>query len=149
MKAHIVTLNMHVRVSSSINYQYLLLGRPRLVPYSHAHIHCSRLAIPVREVLLVGKSCMSLMDVGQRNINFGLVSKHEQGSKSKSLLLSNESEVPLLYKIVKSGYVVCTLCISWAYPCAAYGVPLAISSSSVFFFMRIKYVFVMQVYCIG
>lgn len=59
----------------------------------------------MREILLSGKSCMSLMDVGQRNLNFGLVSKQEQGTKTKSLLISNESEVPLLYKIVKSGYV--------------------------------------------
>jgi hypothetical protein len=61
----------------------------------------------MREIMLSGKSCMSLMDVGQRNINFGLVSKQEQGTKTKSLLISNESEVPLLYKIVKSGYGCC------------------------------------------
>lgn len=61
-------------------------------------------AIPMRAILVLAKCCMSLMEVGQKNINFGVVSKQEQGNKSKSLIIINDSEVPLLYKIVKSGY---------------------------------------------
>ncbi|KAF7728409.1 hypothetical protein EC973_006217 [Apophysomyces ossiformis] len=59
--------------------------------------------IPVREVILRAQLCSSVMDLGQRNINFGLVERNER--HTKSIVLHNRSETPLLYAIRKSGSI--------------------------------------------
>lgn len=59
--------------------------------------------IPVREVILRAQLCRSIMDLGQKNINFGLVERNER--HAKSIVLHNRSETPLLYAIRKSGSI--------------------------------------------
>lgn len=60
-------------------------------------------AIPVRELIIRAQLCRSIMDLGQRNINFGLVERNER--HAKSIVLHNRSETPLLYAIRKSGSI--------------------------------------------
>ncbi|KAG0164422.1 hypothetical protein DFQ28_010304 [Apophysomyces sp. BC1034] len=62
-----------------------------------------QLLIPVREVILRAQLCCSVMDLGQRNINFGMVERNER--HTKSIVLHNRSETPLLYAIRKSGSI--------------------------------------------
>ncbi|KAG2222140.1 hypothetical protein INT45_007576 [Circinella minor] len=59
--------------------------------------------IPVREVIVRAQLCRSIMDLGQKNINFGLVERNER--HAKSIVLHNRSETPLLYAIRKSGSI--------------------------------------------
>ncbi|KAL4208051.1 hypothetical protein AB4K20DRAFT_1914357 [Rhizopus microsporus] len=59
--------------------------------------------IPVREVILRSQLCRSVMDLGQKNINFGLVERNER--HTKTIVLHNRSETPLLYAIRKSGSI--------------------------------------------
>ncbi|KAI9139015.1 hypothetical protein BKA69DRAFT_705580 [Paraphysoderma sedebokerense] len=59
--------------------------------------------IPVREFLLRSTLCRSTMELGQKNINFGLLAKHER--KEKSIVIRNRSEAPLFYNIRKSGSI--------------------------------------------
>ncbi|KAI9031580.1 hypothetical protein CLU79DRAFT_830852 [Phycomyces nitens] len=59
--------------------------------------------IPVREVIVRAQLCRSVMDLGQKNINFGIVERNE--SHAKSIVLHNRSETPLLYAIRKSGLI--------------------------------------------
>ncbi|GAN04083.1 hypothetical protein MAM1_0054c03542 [Mucor ambiguus] len=59
--------------------------------------------IPVREVILRSQLCRSVMDLGQKNINFGLVERNER--HAKTIVLHNRSETPLLYAIRKSGSI--------------------------------------------
>ncbi|KAI8137679.1 hypothetical protein BJV82DRAFT_674482 [Fennellomyces sp. T-0311] len=59
--------------------------------------------IPVREVIVRAQLCRSIMDLGQKNINFGLVERNER--HTKSIVLHNRSETPLLYAIRKSGSI--------------------------------------------
>jgi hypothetical protein len=60
-------------------------------------------SIPVREFSIRSSLCNSMMDLGQRNINFGMLVKGER--KTKTLLIRNLSEIPLLYSIKKSGSI--------------------------------------------
>ncbi|KAI9314100.1 hypothetical protein BX666DRAFT_498730 [Dichotomocladium elegans] len=60
-------------------------------------------SIPVREVIIRAQLCRSIMDLGQKNINFGLVERNER--HAKSIVLHNRSETPLLYAIRKSGSI--------------------------------------------
>ncbi|KAI8988024.1 hypothetical protein BDF20DRAFT_998552 [Mycotypha africana] len=62
-----------------------------------------REGIPVREIILRSQLCRSVMDLGQRNINFGLVERNER--HTKTIVLHNRSETPLLYAIRKSGSI--------------------------------------------
>ncbi|KAI9489901.1 hypothetical protein BDB00DRAFT_875869 [Zychaea mexicana] len=59
--------------------------------------------IPVREVIVRAQLSRSIMDLGQKNINFGLVERNER--HAKSIVLHNRSETPLLYAIRKSGSI--------------------------------------------
>lgn len=59
--------------------------------------------IPVRELIVRSHLCRSLMDLGQKNINFGLLERNER--RTKSIILHNRSETPLLYTIRKSGSI--------------------------------------------
>ncbi|RIA92609.1 hypothetical protein C1645_820444 [Glomus cerebriforme] len=59
--------------------------------------------IPVRELMVNTTICSSIMDLGQKNINFGIMDKNER--RSKKILIQNRSEVPLLYYIRKSGSI--------------------------------------------
>eukprot|EP00002_Diphylleia_rotans_P020180 TRINITY_DN3914_c0_g1_i4.p1 TRINITY_DN3914_c0_g1~~TRINITY_DN3914_c0_g1_i4.p1 ORF type:complete len:2911 (-),score=486.97 TRINITY_DN3914_c0_g1_i4:749-9481(-) len=59
---------------------------------------CATLEIPVHI-----KICRSIMDVTQKNINFGSLAVHE--SRQKNLTIINLSEVPLIYRIKKSGSI--------------------------------------------
>lgn len=43
------------------------------------------------------------MDLAQRNINFGQITKYDY--RTKSLVINNLSEVPLIYRIKKSGSI--------------------------------------------
>jgi hypothetical protein len=63
----------------------------------------SQTDIPVREVILRSQLCRSVMDLGQKNINFGLVERNER--HTKTIVLHNRSETPLLYAIRKSGSI--------------------------------------------
>ena len=57
--------------------------------------------IPVREVPLRARVCVSKMSLQQKSINFGKMYAGDE--QVRFLILSNESEVPLLYNIVKTG----------------------------------------------
>jgi hypothetical protein len=72
-----------------------------LVPFGSALQQQSQ--IPVREILVRSSLVRSISDLGQRFINFGLLEKNEK--RSKSILIRNRSEAPLLYAIKKSGSI--------------------------------------------
>ena len=59
--------------------------------------------IPVRELLVRASLCRSIMELGQKNINFGIMEKNQK--RTKSIIICNKSEVPLLYNIKKSGSI--------------------------------------------
>ncbi|KAI9092651.1 hypothetical protein DFS34DRAFT_583878, partial [Phlyctochytrium arcticum] len=59
--------------------------------------------IPVRELLLRSSLCRSIMDLNQKNINFGSLNKNEH--RMKSIVIRNKSEAPLVYAIRKSGSI--------------------------------------------
>lgn len=52
------------------------------------------------EVLVTAKICRSIMNLAQRNINFGHIRRDDH--KAKFLVVGNLSEVPLLFQIKKS-----------------------------------------------
>lgn len=57
----------------------------------------------LRKMIVRAQVIKSSMEVGQRNINFGMV---ERGEKHhKTIILQNKSETPLLYTIKKSGSI--------------------------------------------
>ncbi|KAL5032177.1 hypothetical protein BDV3_000767 [Batrachochytrium dendrobatidis] len=60
-------------------------------------------AIPVQELMLRTLLYRSIMELGQKNINFGLLDKNER--RNKSIVIRNNSEAPLLYTIRKSGSI--------------------------------------------
>eukprot|EP00871_Galdieria_phlegrea_P001376 jgi/Galph1/2239/GphlegSOOS_G908.1 len=57
--------------------------------------------ISAREALLFLKACKSEMELAQKHIHFGHMNVGEQ--RTKSLLIQNRCEAPLLYVIKKSG----------------------------------------------
>ena len=59
--------------------------------------------IPVRELIVRSSLCRSIMEIGQKNINFGLMAKRER--RFKTIIIYNRSEVPLMYSIKKTGSV--------------------------------------------
>ncbi len=61
------------------------------------------LDIPVRELLIRTSLCRSIAEIGQRNINFGLVAKKER--RLKTIVIYNRSEAPLHYFLRKSGSI--------------------------------------------
>jgi hypothetical protein len=73
--------------------------RGRLVTYSEDTTK-DGLNIPVRRLPVTARVCRSLMEVAQRNINFGTVLVNTDCSKK--LFIKNMSDVPLMYRIVKT-----------------------------------------------
>ncbi|KAI3660842.1 hypothetical protein MP638_001891 [Amoeboaphelidium occidentale] len=61
------------------------------------------LRLPVREFLIRSSLCRSVLDIRQKNINFGLVGKKEK--LTKTIVMYNRSEVALFYHIKKSGSI--------------------------------------------
>ncbi|RUS31123.1 hypothetical protein BC938DRAFT_478418 [Jimgerdemannia flammicorona] len=59
--------------------------------------------IPLRELLVRSTLCRSIMELGQKNINFGMFERNER--RAKSIIIQNRSEAPLLYHIRKSGSI--------------------------------------------
>eukprot|EP01080_Neovahlkampfia_damariscottae_P001532 gene1532-12658_t len=59
--------------------------------------------IPVRELNLMAKICQLVMNVSQKNINFGEILNTEE--KRKTIPITNYSEYPLMYKVVKTGSI--------------------------------------------
>ncbi|KAI8894172.1 hypothetical protein BC833DRAFT_624198 [Globomyces pollinis-pini] len=59
--------------------------------------------IPVRELMIRSVVCRSVMELGQKHINFGSLDKTER--LTKRIVIRNKSEVPLLYSVRKSGSI--------------------------------------------
>lgn len=60
--------------------------------------------IPVlRKVIVRAQICKSCMELGQKNINFGIVDRGKR--HHKTIILYNKSETPLIYTIKKSGSI--------------------------------------------
>jgi hypothetical protein len=59
--------------------------------------------VGVRQMLIQARICRSIMDVPQKNINFGSVDIKD--TRSKVLAVNNVSQVPLLYRVRKSGNI--------------------------------------------
>ncbi|RHZ71084.1 hypothetical protein Glove_262g53 [Diversispora epigaea] len=72
-------------------------------PQFDALLHGDQSLIPVRELMVNSTLCRSIIDLGQKNNNFGLMEKNER--RKKTILIQNRSEVPLLYNIRKSGSI--------------------------------------------
>ncbi|KAG9297531.1 hypothetical protein G9A89_001471 [Geosiphon pyriformis] len=72
-------------------------------PQFEGLIHSDQSQIPVRELLVRSTLCRSIMELGQKNINFGAMDKNK--SRNKTIVIQNRSEVPLLYSIKKSGSI--------------------------------------------
>lgn len=72
-------------------------------PEFEALLNAELESIPVREFIIRAALCRSLMEIGQRHINFGLMEKREQ--RSKTIVIYNRADVPLLYAIRKTGSI--------------------------------------------
>ncbi|KAJ9080853.1 hypothetical protein DSO57_1020571 [Entomophthora muscae] len=59
--------------------------------------------VPVREIPVQSLACRSVLDLGQKNFNFGLIDKDE--SRTRMLMISNCSETPLVFMLRKSGSI--------------------------------------------
>ena len=59
--------------------------------------------IPVRELMMRSSLCRSIMELGQKNINFGTLDKNER--RTKTIVIRNNSDAPLMYTIRKSGSI--------------------------------------------
>lgn len=57
----------------------------------------------VRELLLKGRVCRSVMNVNQKNINFGRIATSSKSSKR--LVVQNMSPIPLVYSVEKTGSI--------------------------------------------
>lgn len=78
-----------------------VVTKPENVKQRHFH---QRGFIPVlRKVIVRAQFCRSVMELGQRNINFGIVDRGEK--LHKTIVLHNKSETPLLYTIKRSGSI--------------------------------------------
>ena len=56
---------------------------------------------PLKELTVTAKICRSIMDLAQKNINFGNIQPYDQ--RAKTMVINNLSEVPLAYNIRKTG----------------------------------------------
>ncbi|KAK4536013.1 hypothetical protein CDCA_CDCA07G2038 [Cyanidium caldarium] len=81
-----------------IGVHLLQFDRQRLPP-----THDPSQPLSPREILLVGRVCLSRMEVAQPHINFGHIVAGEQ--RAKTLLVQNLSEMHALYAIRKTGSV--------------------------------------------
>ncbi|KAJ3325372.1 hypothetical protein HDV06_004231 [Boothiomyces sp. JEL0866] len=59
--------------------------------------------IPIRELMVRSLVAKSMMELGQKHINFGNMDKTER--RTKKIVIRNKSEVPLIYGIRKSGSI--------------------------------------------
>ncbi|KAI9290768.1 hypothetical protein K502DRAFT_368962, partial [Neoconidiobolus thromboides FSU 785] len=59
--------------------------------------------IPVRELMVKSLISKSIMELGQKNFNFGLIDKDD--SRNKIIVLRNCSEHPLVFMLRKSGSI--------------------------------------------
>ncbi|KDE05234.1 hypothetical protein MVLG_04369 [Microbotryum lychnidis-dioicae p1A1 Lamole] len=59
--------------------------------------------VPVREVVLRWTTCRSTMDLAMSHINFGQLER--SASKTKKVIIANNSAQPLLYAVRKSGSI--------------------------------------------
>ncbi|EFC38478.1 predicted protein [Naegleria gruberi] len=59
--------------------------------------------LPPRELTIQSKICQSMMEIAQKNINFGSITNVED--RKKTITISNGSEVPLLFRIKRSGSI--------------------------------------------
>ncbi|KAF9435384.1 hypothetical protein BGZ76_006407 [Entomortierella beljakovae] len=59
--------------------------------------------IPLREIMVRSSLVRCIMDLGQNNINFGIMDKGEK--RTKTIVIQNRSKEPLLYHIRKSGSI--------------------------------------------
>ena len=59
--------------------------------------------LPIREMMVRSFIGQSQMNLGQMNINFGNLDQNDR--RTKRILITNKSEIPLLYNILKSGSV--------------------------------------------
>jgi hypothetical protein len=59
--------------------------------------------MPIRELILRSSVCRSVLELGQKNINFGAMDQNER--RTKTIVVRNSSEWPLLYAIRKSGSI--------------------------------------------
>ncbi|KAF0690204.1 Aste57867_18395 [Aphanomyces stellatus] len=57
----------------------------------------------VRELLLKGRVCRSVLNVNQKNINFGRITTFSKSSKK--VLIHNGSAIPLIYMVEKTGSI--------------------------------------------
>lgn len=57
----------------------------------------------VRELLLKGRVCRSVMNVNQKNINFGRIATSSKSTKK--LVVQNMSPIPLVYSVEKTGSI--------------------------------------------
>ncbi|KAI9221655.1 hypothetical protein BC828DRAFT_397312 [Blastocladiella britannica] len=74
-----------------------------LVEFDSSLLPTAQTVLPVREFLVRCVVCPSILDVGQRNISFGNVEL--QASMSKTIVVRNKSDVPLLYAVKKTGSI--------------------------------------------
>ena len=72
-----------------------------LTPQDPPSLQDVKLEQPVRELLVTAKICRSMMDLAQKNINFGDIRLDDH--KAKTLVINNLSEVPLVYRVRKTG----------------------------------------------
>lgn len=59
--------------------------------------------VPPRILTIQAKICVSIMNIAQKNINFGEILNTEE--KKKKIILTNISEVPLIFKLSKTGSI--------------------------------------------
>jgi len=59
--------------------------------------------IPLREIMVRSSLVRSIMELGQNNINFGIMDRGEK--RTKTIVIQNRSKEPLLYHIRKSGSI--------------------------------------------
>lgn len=60
-------------------------------------------SVPLRDLAVRYSLSRSVMDIAQKNINFGQIDKNER--RTKRIVIKNNSEIPLLYRIKKSGSI--------------------------------------------
>lgn len=74
-----------------------------LLSYEQQSNQPDKQQIPPRELTILAKVCRSMMDLTQKHINFGTILDSEE--RTKTLGISNLSEVPLLYRVKKTGSI--------------------------------------------
>eukprot|EP01119_Soliformovum_irregulare_P011729 TRINITY_DN2968_c0_g1_i1.p1 TRINITY_DN2968_c0_g1~~TRINITY_DN2968_c0_g1_i1.p1 ORF type:complete len:2115 (-),score=553.79 TRINITY_DN2968_c0_g1_i1:1679-8023(-) len=72
-----------------------------LIELSNANEQTVTMENPFKELAVTAKICRSIMDLAQKNINFGTIQPYLQ--KAKTIVVNNLSEVPLAFMIRKTG----------------------------------------------